>query len=94
MIVSARPVSFIMKIILSGVEISGIWLFSRNTFSDDFKTVSVVCGWNNEQPVVTARSVGLTALSVAQVDSSLEKMVTPEEVRPHPTTAASVSRGG
>jgi len=44
--------------------------------------------------VVTAWSVGLTTPSVAQVGSSVEKKVTPEEVRPYPRTAPNVSTSG
>jgi hypothetical protein len=44
--------------------------------------------------VVTAWSVGLTTPSVAQVGSSVEKKVTPEEVHPYPRTAPSVSTSG
>jgi hypothetical protein len=33
MMASAHPVSFIMKNILAGFENSGLWSFSRNTFS-------------------------------------------------------------
>jgi len=37
MMASAHPVSFIMKNILAGFENSGLWSFSRNTFSyEDF----------------------------------------------------------
>jgi hypothetical protein len=53
-------------------------------FSDeDFKMASVVYGGSNETSVLRARSVGLTS-SLVQVDSSLEKKVTPEEVCPYP----------
>ena len=56
---SAHPVSFIMKNILAGFENSGLWSFSRNTFSyEDFKAAPAVCGGNNEPSVLTPRSVG------------------------------------
>jgi len=44
--------------------------------------------------VLTAWAVGLTTPSVAQVGSSVEKTVTPEEVCPYPRTAPSVSTSG
>ena len=42
--------------------------------------VSVLCGGNNERCVLTALSVSVTSSSVAQVDSSLEKKLTPQQV--------------
>jgi len=42
--------------------------------------------------VLTAWAVGLT--SVAQVGSSVEKTVTPEEVHPYPRTTPNVSTSG
>jgi hypothetical protein len=44
--------------------------------------------------VLMAWAMGLTTPSVAQVGSSVEKKVTPEEVRPYPRTAPSVSTSG
>jgi len=55
---------------------------------------SALCGGSNEPYVLTAWSVGLTTPSMAQVGSSLEKKVTPEDARPYPMTAPSVSRSG
>lgn len=86
---SAHPVSFIMWNILAGCENSGVWSFSRNTFSEaDFKAASVVCGGRNEVSVQTERSVRLTGKS----RQLLEKKVTPEEVRPYPKAAPRASR--
>jgi len=83
-----------MKNILAGFGNSGIWPFARNAFSDeDFKVASIVCG-GRMNTVVTAWSVGLTTPAVAQVGSSVEKKVTPEEVCPYPRTAPSVSTSG
>jgi len=51
---------------------------STNAFIDeDFKALSAVCGGSNEPSFLKARSVGFTTSSVAQVDSYLEKNVTP-----------------
>jgi hypothetical protein len=43
-IASAHPVSLIMKNVLDGFENFGIWPFSRNAFSDDFKVGDYVVG--------------------------------------------------
>ena len=54
----------------------------------------VLCGDSNVPCVLTARSVGLKTPSWSQLGSSIEKKVTPEDVRPHPMLASRVSRSG
>jgi len=58
------------------------------------KESSVLCGGSNEPSAVTDQSVGLTASSMAQVGSSLGQKVNPEDFRPYPMPALSVSRSG
>jgi hypothetical protein len=53
-----------------------------------------LCGGSNEPLVITGRSVDLRASSMAQVGSSLEKKVTPEQFRPYQRAVPSVSRSG
>jgi hypothetical protein len=48
----------------------------------------------NHLSVLTARPVGLTAPYWSQLGSSVEKKVTPEDVRSYPMSARSVSRSG
>ena len=69
--------------------------FAGNAFNDeDFKPSSVLCGGSNEPSVLTAQSLGLTTPSMAQVGSSVGLKVNPEDVRPYPMPALSVSKSG
>ena len=53
---SAHLVSVILNI-LAGFENYGIWAFSRNALSDDFKVLSVACGGSHEPSVLSMASL-------------------------------------
>jgi hypothetical protein len=70
-----------------------VWPFAGNALNvDNLKSSSALCGGWNEPSVLTAQSLGLTAPSMAQVGTSVGLKVTPEDVRPCPMPAPSVSR--
>ena len=76
-----------MKNTWAGFENSGFWQFSRSAFNDeDYEVVSV------ERCVLTALSLSVTSSSVAQVDNSLGKKVTPQQVCLYPRAASNVGR--
>jgi hypothetical protein len=54
--------------------------------------VSAVCGGSSEPFVLTAWSVGFAISSVAQVDISLEKKATQQQVLPYVGAATSVAK--